>query len=114
MRSFNNALNTTVKQRYGAEKSIFSQKSKIMSIRASQKVPPSVFGRPTYRDYDGAKDIFRTVDARDQERNKTIDVTNPLSALVDEVVGEAGEADIAEKKDEAEKVEENAGAATVA
>lgn len=114
MRSFNNALNTTVKQRYGAEKSIFSQKSKIMSIRASQKVPPSVFGRPTYRDYDGAKDIFRTVDARDHERNKTIDVTNPLSALVDEVVGEAGEADIAEKKDEAEKVEENAGAATVA
>ena len=113
MRSFNNALNTTVKQRYGAEKSVFSQKSKIMSIRASQKMPPSVFGRPTYRDLDGAKDIFRTVDHRKSERQHTIDVTDPLGTLVDEVVGEAGEAELPDTKEEA-PAEENAGADDVA
>lgn len=83
-----------------------------MSIRASQKVPPSVFGRPTYKDYDGAKDIFRTADDRKPERRQTIDVTNPLSALVDEVVGEAGEADLTEQRVEA--AVENAGADNVA
>lgn len=59
-------------------------------------MPPSVFGRPTYRDLDAAKDIFRTVDERKPDRNNSVDVPNPLSALVDEVTGEAGEADIAE------------------
>lgn len=69
------------------EKSVFSQKSRILSVRGSQKMPPSVFGRPTYRDLDAAKDIFRTVDERKPDRNNSIDVPNPLSALVDEVTG---------------------------
>lgn len=92
MKNFNSALNNTVKQRYGAEKSVFSQKSKIMSLRASQKMPPSVFGRPTFRDHPGAKDIFGTYDGR--KATQTIDNSkeNPLNALVDEVLQESGNA----------------------
>lgn len=59
-------------------------------MRASQKMPPSIFGKPTFRDSDAAKDIFRTVD----DRKNMIDYSNPLGALVDEVLEETGNADL--------------------
>lgn len=79
-------------------------------------MPPSVFGRPTYRELDGAKDIFRTVDDRKPERNQSMDMPNPLSALFDEVTGEAGEGDLEHKNADFDDAlpEQNAGANDIA
>lgn len=61
MRNFNNTLGGTTKSRYGPEKSVFSQKSQVMSnMKQSGKLQHSVFGKPTFRDADGARDFFKT------------------------------------------------------
>lgn len=58
---------------------------------------PSIFGKPTFRDAEETKDIFRTYD----DRKNTIDPE--ISALVDEVLEETAKADLvaAEKTEEA-------------
>ena len=48
-------------------------------------MPPSVFGRPTFRDHPDAKNIFTSTY---DERKATIDPTNKIGALVDEVLQE--------------------------
>lgn len=53
-------------------------------------MPPSIFGKPTFRDAEATKDIFRTYD----DRKATLDPSNPLSALVDEVLEETAKADL--------------------
>ena len=64
-------------------------------------MPPSVFGKPTFRDIDGTKDIFRTYDGRQAtiekeiEAKATIDhAENNFSALVDEVLAETANEDL--------------------
>ena len=64
-------------------------------------MPPSIFGKPTFRDPEATKDLFKTYD----DRKATLDPGNPLSALVDEVLEETAKADLnaldAEKEEEA-------------
>jgi len=93
MRNFNNDLNNTItKQRYGTDKSVFSQKSKMLSMRASQKMQPSVFGKPTFRDADAVRDIWRTTDER---KSFEVGPANPLSDLVDEMMQDNSKAKLA-------------------
>ena len=46
--------------------------------KQSLKQQPSVFGRPTFRDQDGARDIFRTF-----EDKRTIAANNPVHNTYD-------------------------------
>ena len=56
-----------------------------MSIRASQKMPPSVFGRPTFRDHPEARKVFGPTY---EERQGTIQPKNKVGEIVDEVLQE--------------------------
>ena len=74
-------------------------------------MPPSIFGKPTFRDAaEVSKELFQTYD----DRKATLDPSNPLSALVDEVLEETAKADLntmeAEKKKEEVAAGEELGA----
>jgi hypothetical protein len=70
---------------------------------------PSVFGRPTFRDSDAVRDIWRTTDER---KSLEVGPGNPLGELVDEMMQDNSKAKLATlpvdeviKEEEGEKFE---------